>query len=81
MRGPVLTDEDDETHREATETTKTVDEQEFDKVVDRRVDPSTTLRHENFPFVRCDSLGLGVSSELELVLREVLQSNRVSSDD
>lgn len=69
------TNEDDEAHREAAETAHAIDLQQFDEVVDRRVDPAATLRHQDLPLVRSDRLGLGVTRELGLVLREVLEDH------
>jgi hypothetical protein len=43
--------------------------------VDGRVDPATTLRHENLEVVGGDGLSLGEAGELELVLREVLEND------
>lgn len=69
------TDEDNETHREAAEAAESVDEEELEEVVDGRVDPAATLRHEDLPVVGRDRLRLGVARELELVLREVLEDD------
>jgi hypothetical protein len=69
------TDENDEAHREAEETTETVDEEELEEVVNGRIDPATTLRHENLEIVGGDGLSLGEAGELELVLWEVLEND------
>ena len=65
--------EDNETHGETAETTKSVEENQLAKVVDRRVNPTTTLRKKNPPLIRSDGERLRIPYELSLVVREVLE--------
>lgn len=67
---------DDKSHREATETTELIQEHQFSQVVDRRVDPTTSLRKQNLPVIRCDSKRVSISDELRLVQWEVFQKKR-----
>jgi hypothetical protein len=64
---------DDEPHGETTETAKFIQEDQLSKIVDRRVDPPTTLGQQNLPVVRSNRVGVGIPNEHGLVLGEVLQ--------
>lgn len=66
-------DEDDEAHGKATETTQSIEEDELSQVVDGGVDPSTTLRQQDTPFIGGDGVRMSVPDELGLVVREVLK--------
>ena len=63
---------DDETHRETTETTELIEEDEFAEVVYCRVDPTPTLREQNLPVIWGDGVGVRIADELRLEVREVL---------
>ena len=71
-----LTDDHDEPHPETTETTHVRQEHQFCQVMNGRIDPSTTLREKNVPSIRSDRHCLRVSSELGLVVREMLENER-----
>lgn len=66
-------DEDDESHREAAKTAKTIKEYQFCEIVDSRVDPSTPLRQQDLPLIRSNGVGMSIPNELGLIVREVLQ--------
>jgi hypothetical protein len=66
-------DEDDEAHGKAAETAQSIEEDELSQVVDGRVDPSTTLRQQDRPFIGSDGVRMSVPDELGLVVREVLK--------
>ena len=65
-----------ESHRETTETTESVKEDKFSKIVNSRVDPTTTLREQYAPGLGSDGVGDGRSEELRAERREVLQQER-----
>ncbi len=65
--------EDNESHGEAAETAEPVQEYKFRKIVDRGVDPATTLGQQDFPFIRSNCVGVSVSNKLRFVIREVLE--------
>jgi hypothetical protein len=70
------TKEYDKSHREATESTHSIDEEKFGKIMYSRINPSTTLRHQHFPIIRSDSLSGGLFTERHLEIREVLHHDR-----
>ena len=64
---------DDKPHRETTETTQLIQKHQLSQVVNRRVDPTTTLRQENLPIIWGDRVCVGIANELRLVHREVFE--------
>lgn len=44
--------------------------------MDRGVDPATTLRQQNRPFIRGDSVSVSITDELRLVHWEMFQQQR-----
>lgn len=68
--------ENNEAHTEATEPAQFREENEFTQVVDRRVDPSTTLRQKNRPPLRGNSVRESIRRELQLIRWEVLHKER-----
>ena len=67
---------DDETHRETAETTELLQEDEFTEIVHRRVDPTPTLGQQDLPVVGSNGVRMGITDELGLEVREVLQQQR-----
>ena len=67
---------DHETHRETTESTKLIQEDELAKIVHRRVDPAPTLRQQDLPIIRSNSVSMRITDELRLEPREVLKQER-----
>lgn len=63
--------EDKETHGEETKATKFRQECEFDKVMDRGIDPTTTLRQKHGKAIGGNGVGDGIGSELHLEGREM----------
>ena len=70
---PSLTNEDDESHRKTAETAQLVNKDELEQVVNSRIDPATTLRHEHLPIIGSNRLGVSLSAELHLVFGEALK--------
>src|SRR5690606_21529996 len=66
-------DKDDEAHRETAETAELVHGDKFNKVVHRRVDPSSSLGQEHLPGVGSDSPCVRVKNVLGLVLAVILE--------
>ena len=50
-----------------------IQENEFRKIVYRGVNPTPTLREQNLPIVWRNSISVGVSDELSLEVREMLE--------
>lgn len=65
-------DEDNKSHGETTESAKVAEENELAEIVHGRVNPSPTLREQDFELVRCYRMGDSVWSELHLEGWEVL---------
>lgn len=65
--------EDHKSHTETAETTKLRKWDELDEIVHGRIDPSTTLRHENLPAVWCNCPRFGAHDELGLESRMILE--------
>lgn len=67
---------DDETHRETAETAKLIQEHKFREIVYRGIDPTSTLRKQNLPIVWCNSIGMRITNELGLEVREMFEKKR-----
>ena len=65
-----------ETHREAAETAKLVQEDKFSKIVDSRIDPTTTLWQQNLPIIWSDRVRMSIPNELSLEVGKVFQEQR-----
>ena len=61
-----------EPHRETTESAKVREENKLDQIVDRGINPSTTLREKNAPFIGCDGVRNSIGREFHLECGEVL---------
>lgn len=66
-------DHDDESHGETAETAQLLKEDELAKIMDCGIDPTTSLRQQDFPIVGGDSICVSVSDELGPEKREVLE--------
>ena len=69
-------DHDHETHGETTESTKLLQENEFPKIMHRRVNPAPTLRKQHLPVIRSNSIRMSVPNELCLETGEMLEEER-----
>lgn len=58
------------------ETTKAGSEDELEKIVHGRVDPTTSLGEQNTPILWRSGLGLGIAHKDRLVVTKVLQHKR-----
>ena len=65
--------EDNETHREATEPAKAIKEDEFRQIVNRRIDPSPTLRKQDGPLIGCNGFCMRIAYEVRFVIGEMLE--------
>jgi hypothetical protein len=63
-------------HRETKSSTRIVNLDQFEKVVDRRVDPSSTLRKQYTEGVRDDGLTDGLLAKYVFALRKSLEHER-----
>lgn len=68
--------EDDELHAEAECPAEVANEDEFHQVVDRGVDPSTTLRKEDAERIRDYSSALRLRKEHHLAVGECAEEDR-----
>lgn len=66
-------DKDDEAHTEAAKPAELLERDQFNQVMHRRVDPSTTLGQEYREVLRSDGPGPGTEEELCFVIGVVLQ--------
>lgn len=69
-------EEYDEAHGEAAPTAHVIDAEQFHQIVDGRVDPSSSLRQQDGPAGRGDSVGDGVWRKLHLERRKVFHHQR-----
>lgn len=63
--------EHDESHTEAAEATQVLEEHKLSQVVDSRVNPTTSLGHENLPCFWSSCAGICIWNELVRHVREV----------